>query len=76
MNVGEHKFNVEIRIGRDEDGVWWTVLMVDDDEALWRGPYQDRPAAEKAGFELAAKIQHLDDDAIRRIAEKGMPTLH
>ena len=34
--MGERKINVEIRIGRDEDGDWWTVLMVDDDEALWR----------------------------------------
>jgi hypothetical protein len=66
----------EICIGRDEDGVWWAVLMVDDDQVLWHGPYIDRPAAEKAGFNLAEKIEHLDDDAIRRIAEKSLPTLH
>jgi hypothetical protein len=50
--VGERKIKVEIRIGRDEDGDWWTVLMVDDDEALWRGPYERRAIAEKAGFDL------------------------
>jgi hypothetical protein len=36
--MGERKINVEIRIGRDDGGDWWTVLMVGDDEALWRGP--------------------------------------
>jgi hypothetical protein len=74
--VEERKVKVEIHIGRDEDGGWWTVLMVDDDEALWRGPYEHLAAAEKAGFELAAKIEHLDDEAIRRIAERGLPTRH
>jgi hypothetical protein len=38
--MGERKVKVEIRIGRDEDGDWWTVLMVDGNEALWRGPYE------------------------------------
>jgi hypothetical protein len=69
--MGERKVKVEIRIGRDEDGDWWTVLMVDGDEALWRGPHEHRAAAEKAGFNLAAEIDHLDDEAIRRIAERG-----
>ena len=27
--MGERRVKVEIRIGRDEDGDWWTVLMVD-----------------------------------------------
>ena len=31
--MGERKVKVEIRIGRDEDGDWWTVLMVDGNEA-------------------------------------------
>ena len=74
--MGKRKLKVEIRIGRDDDGDWWTVLMVDDDEALWRGPYERRAAAEKAGFDLAAELDHLDDEAIRRIAEKGFPTRH
>jgi hypothetical protein len=43
--------------------------MVDGNEALWRGPYERQAAAEKAGFKLAAEIDHLDDEAIRRIAE-------
>jgi hypothetical protein len=50
--------------------------MVDDDEALWRGPYEHRATAETAGFKLAAEIDHLDDDTIRRIAERGLPTRH
>ena len=74
--MGERKINVEIRIGRDEEGDWWTVLVVDDDEALWRGPYEHRATAEKAGFKLAAEIDHLDDETIRRIAERGLPTRH
>jgi hypothetical protein len=70
--MGERKIKVEIRIGRDEDCDWWTVLIVDDDEAIWRG----RAAAEKAGFDLAAELDHLDDEAIGRIAERGLPTRH
>ena len=50
--------------------------MVDDDEALWRGPYERQAVAEKAGFDLAAELDHLDDEAIRRIAERGFPTRH
>jgi hypothetical protein len=50
--------------------------MVDDNEAQWRGPYEHRAAAEKAGFNLAAEIGHLDDEAIRRIPERGLPTRH
>ena len=74
--MGERKVKVEIRIGRDEDGDWWTVLMVDGNEALWRGPYEHQAAAEKAVFNLAAEIDHLDDEAIRRIAERCLPTRH
>ena len=73
--MGEREPKVEISIGRDDDG-WWTLLTVDDDEALWRGPYKGQAAAQKAGFDLAATIEHLDTDAIRRIAVKGLPTLH
>ena len=57
--MGERKLKVEIRIGRDEDDDWWTVLMVDEDEVLCRGPYERRAAAEKAGFDLAAELVHL-----------------
>ena len=70
--MGERKVKVEIRIGCDEDGDWWTVLMVDDNEAQWRGPCEHRAAAEKAGFNLAAEIDHLNDEAIRRIPEKRL----
>jgi hypothetical protein len=73
---GRGQGKVEIRIGRDEDGDWWTVLMVDGNEAQWRGPYEHQAAAEKSGFNLASEINHLDDEAIRRIAERGLPTRH
>jgi len=49
---------------------------VDGNEAQWRGPYEHRAAAEKVGFNLASEIDHLDDEAIRRIAERGLPTRH
>ena len=74
--MGERKVKVEIRIGRDGDGDWWTVLIVDGNEALWRGPYEHRAAAEKSGFKLAAEIDHLNDEAIGRIPERGLPTRH
>jgi hypothetical protein len=74
--MGERKVKVEIGIGRDEDGDWWTVLMVDGNEAQWRGPCERQGAAEKAGFNLAAEIDHLDDEAIKHVAERGLPTRH
>ena len=70
------KHTVEVRIGRDEDGRWWVVVIVDanDNEAVWRGPYEDQEAAEKEGLALAAEIDNLDDEEIRQfIAERGLP---
>jgi len=70
------KHTVELRIGRDEDDRWWVVVIVDanDDEAGWRGPYEDEEAAKKAGFALGAEIDDLDDEGLRRfIAQKGLP---
>ena len=76
--MGERKVKVEIRIGRDEDGDWWTVLMVDDDEALWRGPYERRATAENAGFDLAAELDHLDEKRsgalLRGVSQLGTDT--
>ena len=43
----ERKVNVEVCLGRDDKDTWWTVLMVNGDDALWRGPYEDQLAAEK-----------------------------
>ena len=70
------KHTVEVRIGRDEDDRWWVVVIVDanDNEAVWRGPYEDQEAAEKEGLALAAEIDNLDDEEIRQfIAERGLP---
>ena len=45
-----------------------------DNEAVWRGPYEDREAAEKEGLVLGAEIDDLDDEGLRRfIAQKGLP---
>jgi hypothetical protein len=69
--------NVEVRIGHDDDGRWWTIVFVDDDEALRRGPFADQADAEGAGLELAGEIRNLDDEGMRLfIAEKGLPTRH
>ena len=70
------KHTVEVRIGRDEEDRWWVVVIVDanDNEAVWRGPYEDQEAAEKEGLALVAEIDNLDDEEIRRlIAERGLP---
>ena len=49
------KHTVEVRIGRDGDDRWWVVVIVDanDNEAVWRGPYEDQEAAEK-------EVRHRD----------------
>ena len=56
------------------------VVFVDanDNEAVWRGPYEDHEAAEKEGLALAAEIDDVDDEGLRRfIAERGLrPTRH
>ena len=70
------KHTVEIRIGRDEDDRWWVVVIVDanDNEAVWRGPYDDHEAAEIEGLVLGAEIDDLDDEGLRGfIAQKGLP---
>ena len=70
------KHTVEVRIGRDEDDRWWVVIILDanDNEAVWRGPYEDQEAAENEGLALVAEIDNLDDEEISRlIAERGLP---
>jgi hypothetical protein len=49
--------------------------MPTTNEAVWRGPCEDQVAAQKEGLALAAEIDDLDDDGLRRfIAEKGLAT--
>jgi len=70
------KHTVEVRIGCDEDDRWWVVVIVDanDNEAAWRGPYEDQEAAEKEGLALAAEIDDLDDEGLKGfIAQRGLP---
>jgi hypothetical protein len=70
------KHTVEVRIGRDEDDRWWVVVILDanDNEAVWRGPYEDEEAAKKEGLALAAEVDELDDEGLRRfIAQEGLP---
>ena len=70
------KHTVEVRIGRDEDDRWWVVIILDanDNEAVWRGPYEDQEAAENEGLALVAEIDNLADEEISRlIAERGLP---
>ena len=71
----EHK--VEVRIGNDDDGSWWTIVFVDDDEALRRGPFEDQADAEKAGLKLVGEIRNLDEEGMKHfIADGGLPTRH
>jgi hypothetical protein len=53
--------------------VWVVVIMdANDKETAWRGPYEDQEAARKERRALAAEIDDLDDDGLRRfIAERG-----
>jgi hypothetical protein len=70
------KRTVEVRIGRDDDDRWWVVVIVDgnDNEAVWRGPYEDQEAAKKEGLALGAEIDDLDDEGVGRfIAQGGLP---
>src|SRR6516162_4855751 len=58
INLNEpdmQKHTVEVRIGRDEDDRWWVVVILDakDNEAVWRGSYEDEKAAKKEGLALA-----------------------
>ena len=71
------KHTVEVRIGRDEEDRWWVVVIVDanDNEAVWRGPYEDQEVAQKEGLALTAEIDDLDDEGLRRfIAQRGLPS--
>jgi hypothetical protein len=74
----KQKRTVEVRIGRDEDDYWWVVVIVDanDNEATWRGPYEDHEAAEKEGLALAAEIDNLDDEGFSRFIVERPPTRH
>ena len=50
------------------------IVDANDNDAVWRGPYEDQQAAEKEGLALAAEIDDLEDEGLSRfIAERGLP---
>ena len=50
------------------------IVDANDNDAVWRGPYEDQQAAEKEGLALAAEIDDLEDEGLRHfIAERGLP---
>ena len=59
------------------DFLLWDTVVVDDDEALRRGPFEGQADAEKAARKLVAEIRNLDDEGMRLfIADRGLPTRH
>jgi hypothetical protein len=49
-------------------------MDANDNEAVWRGPYEDQESAQKEGLALAAEIDALDDEGLRGfIAVRGLP---
>ena len=50
------------------------IVDANDNEAVWRGPYEDQEFAQKEGLALTAEIDDLDDEGLRRfIAQRGLP---
>jgi hypothetical protein len=73
----ERKVKLEVQVGRDDEGHWWVIASVDDEEALRRGPYEDQAAAEKEAVKLVAEFENVEDDEdLRRIIESDLSTRH
>jgi hypothetical protein len=73
----ERKVKLEVHIGRDDDGRWWVIASVDNEEALQRGPYEDQTAAEKEAVKLVTEFESVEDEeGLRRIIESELPTRH
>jgi hypothetical protein len=62
----------------NEDDRWWVVVIVDtnDNEAVWRGPYEDQRAAEKGGLALAAEIDDLESEGVRHFIADTREAYH
>jgi hypothetical protein len=52
--VRERKVKLEVHVGRDDEGRWWVIASVNDEEALQHGPYEDPATAEKEAVKLVA----------------------
>ena len=73
----ERKVKLEVHIGRDDEGRWWVIASVNDEEAFRRGPFEDQAAAEKEAAQLADEFENVEDeDDLRRIIENDLPTRH
>ncbi|HEY7298217.1 MAG TPA: hypothetical protein VH684_09815 [Xanthobacteraceae bacterium] len=73
----ERKVRLEVHIRRDDEGRWWVVASVDNEEALLRGPYEDQTTAEKEAAKLVAEFENVEDEEdLRRFIESDLPTRH
>ena len=73
----ERKVKLEVHIGRDDDGRWWVIASVNEDEALRHGPYEDRADAEKDAVKLVAEFETIEDEEdLRRILVSELPIRH
>jgi DNA-binding GntR family transcriptional regulator len=73
----ERKVKLEVHIGRDDEGRWWVIASVDDEEALQHGPYEVQAAAEKEAVKLVAEFENVEDEEdLKRIIESDLPTRH
>jgi hypothetical protein len=73
----ERKVKLGVHVGPDDEGRWWVIASVNDEEALQRGPYKDQAAAEKEAVKLVAKLKEIEDEEdLRRIIVSDLPTLH
>jgi hypothetical protein len=73
----ERKVKLEVHVGRDDEGRWWVIASVDDEEALQHGPYEGQATAEKEAVKLVAEFENVEDEQdLRRIIESDLPTRH
>ena len=73
----ERKVKLEVHVGRDDEGRWWVIASVNDEEALQHGPYEDQATAEKGAVKLVAEFENVEDEEdLRRIIGNDLPTRH
>jgi hypothetical protein len=75
--VRERKVKLELDIGRDDEGRWWVIASVNDEEVLQHGPYENQATAEKEAAKLVAEFENVEDEeGLRRIIGNDLPTRH
>ena len=73
----ERKVKLEVHIGRDDEGRWWVIASVNDEEVLQHGPYENQATAEKEAAKLVAEFENVEDEeGLRRIIGNDLPTRH